>query len=168
MRFRFALIAAIALVAGTTPAHAVLCGTVIAGLPLDPISVTPTALVFGNYTPTTATATSLLERVTVSCGLLNIDLLPSFTVALGFGNNASGTQRRMAQGTSDFLKYNIYTTSAANAPIWGDGTNGTQTLGYSAVLSLGSTKFDGTATLPVSQFVKPGGYSDTVTVTVTF
>jgi spore coat protein U-like protein len=158
-----------ALLTGAVPAHAAtVCGLAVLGVVLDTVNITPTAIVFGNYSPTAATATSLLERVTVSCGLLNIDLLPSFTVALSFGDHASGTQRRMAQGASDFLKYNIYTTAAANAPIWGDGTGGSQTMSYSNNLSLGSINLDGTALLPVSQFVKPGGYSDTVTVTVTF
>jgi spore coat protein U-like protein len=157
------------LITGVVPAHAAtVCGLTVLGVTLDTVNITPTDIVFGNYAPTTATATSVLERVTVSCGLLNVDLLPSFTVGLNFGNHASGTQRRMAQGAGDFLNYSITTTSAANAPIWGDGTGGTQTLSYSSNLSLGSINFDGTAVLPVSQFVKPGAYSDTVTVTVTF
>ncbi len=147
------------------PAQAVLCGTF-----LDPISVSATAIAFGNYTPRTYSPTPIMGRVTIACGLLGIDLLPSFTVALDKGLYGTLTQRKMQLLTgTDKLNYNIYTTSASNAPIWGDGNSGTQTQSFSAALNiLSTTNFDGYGVLPTGQYVKAGGYSDTITVSVTF
>ena len=147
------------LVLAPRPAEALLCGTV-----LDPISVSSTTLIFGNYLA--ASQSTANHTVTISCGL-GLDLLPSFTVALSAGSSASFAPRRMAFG-ANMLDYNIYTTPGFTS-VWGDGSGGTLTQSFNgSLLSLGSTTFTGYGRVPAGQYVVPGGYNDTLTVTVTF
>jgi spore coat protein U-like protein len=158
MRIR-AMILAVLLVLAPKPAQALLCGTV-----LDPISVSSTTLVFGNYLAPSQSAAN--HTVTISCGL-GLDLLPSFTVALSAGQAASFGPRKMSFGAA-LLNYNIYTTPGF-ATVWGDGSGATVTQSFNgSLLSLGSTTFTGYGRVPAGQYVAPGGYTDTLTVTVTF
>ncbi|HEY4274254.1 MAG TPA: spore coat U domain-containing protein [Rhizomicrobium sp.] len=160
MRIRSGVIALI-LLAVPRPAHALLCGTI-----LDPISVSATALAFGNYSA--AAQSTANNTVTISCGLLGIDLLPNFTVGLSAGRATVFSPRKMFFGTTNTLNYNIYTTPGF-ATIWGDGSSGTATQTFnSSLLSLGTINFTGYGRLPAGQFVAPGAYMDTLTVTVTF
>lgn len=143
------------------PARAGLCGTF-----LDPMSVAATGLGFGNYLPASVSTSN--STITMSCGLLGLDLLPSFTVALSAGNSASMITRKMVFGAQS-LNYNIYTTSGY-ATVWGDGTGGSVTQSVNGgLLQLGSTNFTAYGRLPAGQYVSAGGpYLDTITVSVTF
>jgi spore coat protein U-like protein len=143
------------------PAQAGLCGTF-----LDPMSVAATGMGFGNYLAASASASN--STITISCGLLGIDLLPSFTVALSAGSSASMITRKMVFGAQK-LNYNIYTNSGY-ATVWGDGTGGSVTQSITgSVLQLSSTNFTAFGLLPAGQFVTAGGpYLDTITVSVTF
>lgn len=154
-----ALILPLFLVLAPKPAEALLCGTI-----LDPLSVSSTTLTFGNYLA--ASQSTANHTVTVSCGL-GLDLLPSFTVALSAGHATNFAPRKMAFGAKT-LNYNVYTTSGF-ASVWGDASGGTVTQSYNgSILSLGSTTFTGYGRVPAGQYVAPGGYTDTLTVTVTF
>ena len=69
---------------------------------------------------------------------------------------------------ANMLDYNIYTTPGFTS-VWGDGSGGTLTQSFNgSLLSLGSTTFTGYGRVPAGQYVVPGGYNDTLTVTVTF
>lgn len=154
-----ALLPAFLLLLASRPAEAGLCGTV-----LDPMSVSATALAFGNYLAASASAST--NTVAVSCGLLGLDLLPNFTVALSAGNSTNMITRKMLFGAHG-LNYNIYTT-LGGATVWGDGSGGSVTQSFSSLLQLGSASFTGYGRLPAGQFVTAGGYSDILIVTVTF
>ncbi len=155
---RIKVIAA-ALLLAPSPAFALLCGSV-----LDPMSVSATSLTFGSYTPASASTAS--TTVTISCGLLGLDLLPNFVVSLSAGNAATPSGRYLTMSGSH-LSYNIY-TSPGYATVWGDGSDGSVTQSFNGVLSLGNTNFTGYGRIPAGQYVAAGWYADNITVTVTY
>jgi spore coat protein U-like protein len=142
-----------------SPAQALLCGTI-----LDPMSVSATALNFGNYIPTGAAAAN--TSVKISCGLLGLDLLPNFNVSLSAGNAATPSGRYLAMSASH-LSYNIY-ADPGFATVWGDGSGGSITQTFNSVLSLGNITFTGYGRIPAGQYVAAGGYTDVITVTVSY
>ncbi len=157
MRIKFSLLAAMLLAAG--PAHALLCGTI-----LDPLSVSATALNFGNYIPTGASTAN--TSVKISCGLLGLDLLPNFSISLSAGNAPAPSGRYLAMSGSH-LDYNIY-ADPGFATVWGDGGSGSITQTFAGVLSLGNITFTGYGRIPAGQYVAAGPYTDVVTVTVSY
>jgi spore coat protein U-like protein len=142
-----------------SPAHALLCGSI-----LDPMSVTATALSFGNYIPTSAGTAN--TSVKISCGLLGLDLLPNFTVSLSSGNAAAPSGRYLDMSGSH-LNYNVY-ADPGFATVWGDGGSGSVTRTFNSVLSLGSINFTGYGRIPAGQYVAAGPYMDVLTVTVSY
>lgn len=127
--------------------------------------VTASAIAFGPYSATQSSPDSANGTVQIRCPL-GIGLLPSFDIALSAGNGGGFAPRRMSLGTKH-LGYNIY-TSAAYSSVWGDGSNGTVTQSYAALLSLGTISFTTYGRIPAGQFAAPGTYADTITVTVTY
>ncbi len=160
MNIRPTWIAALFICASVRPAHALLCGT-----GLDPVTVSASAVRFGNYLPTSPAALTASGTITISCGL-GLDLLPDFAVALSQGVGGGYQPRRMLNGSSG-LAYNLYTTPAYST-VWGDGLDGTIEQLFSAILHLGSVVFTVYGRVPAGQFVATGAYSDTITVTVTY
>jgi spore coat protein U-like protein len=89
-----------------------------------------------------------------------------YDVGLDLGANETGTTRRMVHGSdaTQFVNYELY-SNAGRTTVWGDtvdtdtvdgtgnGTNQTMTV-YGRV--------------PVQTVSKPGAYSDTITVTITY
>lgn len=142
-----------------SPAHALLCGTI-----LDPMSVSATALNFGNYIPTGAGTAN--TSVKVSCGLLGLDLLPNFTLSLSAGNATTPSGRYLGLSGSR-LNYNIY-ADPGFATVWGDGSGGSVTQTFNSVLSLGAITFTGYGRIPAGQYVAAGSYADIITVTVSY
>lgn len=160
MRTRLLIPALVAMLAGgTSPAWAVLCGTV-----LDPMSVSATTLAFGNYSPSLGAANT--TTVSINCGLLGIDLLPAFTVSLVAANGTSPASRYMGT-TSQRLNYNIYTTYGGST-VWGDGTAGSVTQSFDGLLSIGTISFTGYGRVPTGQYPAAGPYNDQITVKVTY
>jgi spore coat protein U-like protein len=153
---------AVLLLAGLCrPAQALLfCGGPLS----SPVTVSATALSFGNYTPASAAAAN--ATVTVRCGTLGINLLPSFTVSLISSNGANPSARYMRNGAAH-LGYNIYTDAGYSA-VWGDGTAGSLTQSSNSILALGSIAFTAWGRVPAGQYVSAGVYSDTVTVLVSY
>ncbi|KGI77288.1 hypothetical protein LF63_0111470 [Oleiagrimonas soli] len=141
-------------------AQAAVCGTV-----LSPVSASATAVNFGVYDPASGNADQSSGTVTVSCGI-PLDVLPSFTISLSRGQAASYAPRRMASGANT-LSYNLY-TDAARATVWGDGSAGTSTVTRSGTLLLGSVSLTVYGAVPTGQYVAPGSYADTITVTVSY
>jgi spore coat protein U-like protein len=119
--------------------------------------VSATGLAFGNYTGAVNTAQS---AVTVTCTNST-----TYTVGLGTGlaSGATVTTRQMQNGTA-LLNYGLFSnatwttnwgnTSATN---WASGTGN----GAGQVLNVYGQ-------IPASQYVTPGSYTDTISVTVTY
>jgi spore coat protein U-like protein len=154
-----ALILASALLSYAAPAKALLCGTV-----LDPMSVTATALNFGNYFPSSASAATM--TVKINCGLLGVDLLPAFTLGLSAGNSGNPAARYLNRGGTH-MNYNIYSTISYSRAL-GDGTAGTLLSSYAGLLSIGTISFTGYGNIPAGQYLPAGSYSDTIMVTVSY
>lgn len=137
-------------------------------------SVSTTAVSFGNYDPIVAHKTTDLNAigaVTIACVK---DTAP--TIALGLGNNASGSTRRMRDTPSgDFLSYELYqppnTTPAAactfpGTTVWGSA--GANLFSATAATDKTARTYNICATIFSGQNPSVGSYSDTVVVTVSF
>lgn len=119
--------------------------------------VSATALPFGNYTGAVNNATS---TVTVTCTKST-----TYTVGLNAGlTGASVTARVMTSGANT-LNYSLCSDSAACATNWGNtlATNWVTGTGTGAAQAL--TVF---GQIPAAQYVTPGSYTDTISVTVTY
>lgn len=104
---------------------------------------------FGTYDASSATAKT--PTGTPSFDVRCTNTTP-YTVTLGNGLNFT-TTRRMRQGaTTNYLDYTLGFTAPAGG---GTGSGSPQT-------------YTVTGSIPVSQFVTPGGYVDTVVVTVAY
>jgi spore coat protein U-like protein len=157
------LAASVAMIAGATAGVQAATTTASLGISATAaaactLSASPVA--FG--TLSASGATTATGAVTVNC--TNGDAL---TIALDAGGNASGTQRRLLNGTN-FLNYNLYQPTAAGtaqaSPVvaWGDGsTFATNSTGAAQV-------FNVYGQVPSGQTLYVGAYSDTVTVTLTY
>lgn len=133
----------------------------LAGVCLN-VTVTPSALVFGNYTP--SSDRTINTGVSIGC-FLGIGILPDFDIGLTSQNSADMNGRYLKNGGAR-LNYNIYTTNGY-ATVWGDSAPNTQH--YNSLLLLGSANFTGYGRIPAGQYVASGGpYTDVVTVTVTY
>jgi spore coat protein U-like protein len=119
-------------------------------------------LAFGAYDPVVAHASSNLDgtgTVTITCNKGAVT-----TVGLDLGANASGTTRRMTNGT-DFLTYQIY-KEAARTNIWGN--SGANLLDTGTAPSKSPRSFSAFGRIPSGQDVGSGSYTDTVVATVNF
>ena len=156
--------AVLAAMVALSPGSAWAAGCTITG---NAPTVTATAIDFNLYSASATSPKQANGTVQIRCPL-GIGLLPSFTVALSAGNGNAGSfsPRRMSMGASR-LDYNIFTTSGYGT-VWGDGTGGTATQSFSAILSLGTISFTSFGQVPTGQYVATGTYNDTVTVTVTY
>jgi spore coat protein U-like protein len=128
-----------------------------------PLTVTATNLSFGTYNASTPAADTANMTVTVQC-VFGADTLPAFVASMSKGSSATYTPRTMLSGANT-LTYNIY-NQAAFTTIWGDGTGGTLTRSYGG----GGNAAAGTGygQVPAGQYVAPGAYADTITVTITY
>lgn len=141
------------------PASAVLCGTV-----LEPVRVTTTGLNFGTYSPASGDL-AINGTVTMDCGLLNIDILPNFTISLSSGNSSTPLSRYMLHGATQ-LSYNLY-TSGAHSSVWGDVSGGIKQ-NYGTVLNSSAVNYTVYGVIFGGQYVTPGAYGDSVIVTVSY
>jgi spore coat protein U-like protein len=87
-----------------------------------------------------------------------------YTVALGDGLYATGTQRRMRSAAGGFVDYGLF-QDAARSQRWGDGTpdplhNGTGNGAQQTLTIFGR--------VPAGQSAPSGTYQDTVTATITY
>lgn len=120
-------------------------------------SLSASSLPFGTYANAQLDASA---SITVNCSNT-----AAYSVALDGGANSSGSTRRMAGPSAQYLAYSLYSDSGRSS-LWGDGT----TLG-STVAGVG-TGSNQTLTvygrILANQLVSPGSYSDTVVVTLTY
>jgi spore coat protein U-like protein len=127
-------------------------------------TVGTSTMAFGAYDPVgTNASTALTATGTVALTCIKND---STTITLGLGNNsthASGTTRAMTDGASDYLSYELY-TSSARSTVW----NTTNTVAYTGTGTSGTVSVYGT--IPAGQGVAQpaGSYTDSVAITVTF
>lgn len=126
-------------------------------------------LAFGNYDPTSATATTGTSSISVNCTKND-----AYTIALNYGvNGGSASNRILSDGatpTADLLDYNLYTDSL-HSNVW----NSTCTAGNNCGSGTGAGPGAGNAQtytvygqIAAGQNVPAGSYSDTITVTVNF
>lgn len=128
-----------------------------------PLTVTATNLAFGNYNASSPSDDTANMSVTVSCVIAG-DTLPAFVAALSRGTAPTFNPRQMALGANR-LNYNIF-NQAGFTTIWGDGTGGTLTRSYGG--GGGSAAGTGFGRITTGQYVAPGNYVDTITVTITY
>ena len=97
----------------------------------------------------------------------------TFDIALSDGNTGSFAGRRMVGPGSDYLVYNLYVSNAANAAVWGDGTDSTDTVGgtgagMAAANAVTSTVYGRLLAADNQGPVGAGAYSDTIVATITY
>lgn len=124
-------------------------------------STSANPLAFGNYDPTSATALDATTTLSVLCTVGT-----SFTVGLNAGTvtGATVTTRGMTNGANT-LSYALY-QEAARTSNWGN-TPGTDTP-PATTAPVGPSSLTVYGRVPAAQNVPAGGYSDTITVTVTY
>ena len=126
-------------------------------------TISTAALSFGAYDPVVANASANLDAtgtVTVAC-----TKGAATTIGLNLGSNASGSTRRLTDGSSNYLTYEMYQDSNRTT-VWGN--SGTALLSPAAAPSKAARNFTVYGRVSSNQDVPAGSYSDTVTATVNF
>jgi spore coat protein U-like protein len=126
-------------------------------------TISTAALAFGSYDPVGTHAAANLDgtgTVIVAC-----TKGATATLALGLGSNASGSTRRMTDGSSNYLTYELY-LDAGRSTVW--GTSGANLLSTGAAPSKAARNFTVYGTVASNQDVPAGTYNDTVVATVNF
>jgi spore coat protein U-like protein len=126
-------------------------------------TISTAALAFGSYDPVVAHASTNLDgtgTVTVAC-----TKGATSTVGLGLGSNASGSTRRMTDGATNYLTYELYSDSGRTT-VWGDAGAGLYNPG--AAPSKVARNFTVYGRVVSNQDVPAGSYNDTVVATVNF
>jgi len=129
----------------------------------------PLPLAFGNYDPNAATPKDSTTTVNVVGTVTGLGILVTLSYSIGLDAGTGGTiANRQLTGPGGPLLYNLYTTNARDT-VWGTGSVSDS---YSALSSLGGTAVSRNYTvygrIPVGQYVAPGSYGNTITVTVTY
>jgi spore coat protein U-like protein len=137
---------------GSATASIPVSATVIASC-----TITASSITIGNYAAGTTAATTLTGTVTPTC----TNTTP-YEITMSDGSTGTEAQRLMTDTGGDTLNYNIY-SDAAFTTIWGDGTSGTAPTGTGTGAAVATSYY---VNVPAAQYVTPGAYSDTVTVTV--
>jgi spore coat protein U-like protein len=135
---------------------ALLALLVLPGAATAECSLNLIGLTFGNYDPFAAIDTDISGSVSVTC---DSDTSAQISFSAGFGPFAN----RQMKGGGSALFYNLY-TDPSRLSLWGDGSPGTNLVSFSG--TAGSYTVYGR--IPARQNVPVGGYSDTITVTLTF
>jgi spore coat protein U-like protein len=126
-------------------------------------TISTAALAFGSYDPVVAHASANLDgtgTVTVAC-----TKGATSTVGLGLGSNASGSARRMTDGSTNYLTYELYSDSGRTT-VWGNSGAGLYSPG--AAPSKVARNFTVYGRVTSNQDVPAGSYNDTVVATVNF
>lgn len=140
-------------------------------------TVTTTGVTFGPYDPIVANATTSLDNGTSGTVAIACVKGSTATIALGSGNNFAppAGPRRMQNASKPtvYLTYELYLppSNLAGTACTFPGTtvwNATNTLTAPAAPNKNSRTFNVCGTVPATQDVEVGTYSDTVTVTVSF
>lgn len=126
-------------------------------------------LAFGNYLgdPDSPVNVDSSSDISVRCSKN-----AAFTLALNAGTTSGATlaQRLLAGAGTETLQYNLYTTAGRNT-IWGDGSDGTSTVGGTGTgmaNTLTRTVYGRLPDNAFNQAAATGPYSDTIQVTVSY
>ncbi|MGI0149093.1 MAG: Csu type fimbrial protein [Thermoplasmata archaeon] len=129
-------------------------------------SITALPVAFGNYDALSATPKDATGSVDVSC---SIGSLPKIWLGQGLNAGAGSTAavpvRRMINGTTNFLSYQLY-QDTTHLLVWG----GTEASSPAAIPATGLIAVTSTiyGRVPVNQTSTVGAYTDTVVATVNF
>ncbi len=126
-------------------------------------TISTAALAFGAYDPVVANAASNLDStgtVTITC-----TKGAASTIGLNLGSNASGSTRRLTDGSSNYLTYEMYQDSGRTT-VWGN--SGAALLTPAVAPSKTARNFTVYGRVTSNQDVPAGSYADTVTATVNF
>jgi spore coat protein U-like protein len=165
VRALVALTASTALVAALAPRASAATATAnltVSATVTKNCTVSTSALAFGSYDPVVTNASANLDgtgTVSVAC-----TRGATATVGLGTGSNASGSARRMGDGSGNFLNYELYSDSGRSA-VWNAGAG---TLSLSAAPSRVARDYTVYGRINGNQDVPAGTYGDTVVATVNF
>jgi spore coat protein U-like protein len=160
---RIGLAVAVAMVTGTVLTadsdtdNLSVTATVIANCSID-----TTVVAMGNYDPAVANASTPLDgtgAVTITCTKGT-----SPTIGLDTGSHASGSTRRMTDG-SEFLTYELY-QNMGRTTVWGN--SGGDLYSASAAPNNQARSITVFGRVAAGQDVSVGSYADTVVATVNF
>ncbi len=120
--------------------------------------VTATPMSFGSYASTAILTTTATITATCTMGT-------TYNIGLNQGTGAGATvAARLMTNGGNTLTYSIY-EQAADTTVWGN------TIGTNTATGAGTglpQVFTAYGEIPASQYVAPGSYTDTVTVTLTY
>lgn len=127
-------------------------------------SMSAGTLDFGTYDPLSLTDKTGTSTISVTC-----NLLAPYTLKLNTGTAtpASFTGRKMNDGGSNLLAYQLF-TSVAHLNVFGDGTSTTSTVtgtGLGPLVPVANVVY---GNIVAGQNVPNGSYADTITVTLDF
>lgn len=122
--------------------------------------VAASPLAFGNYDPTSATATNGNTTLLVTCTSST-----PYTVGLSAGGGAGATvaTRKLTNG-GNTLNYSLY-QDAGHTTVWGNTVSTDTLAGTGTGLPVTHTVY---GRIPALQAAVQGAYADTITVTVTY
>lgn len=124
--------------------------------------ISTAAVAFGPYDPVDVNAATDLDgtgTVTIAC-----TKGATATVGLGLGSNASGTTRRMTDGSGNFLTYELY-QEVGHSTVWNTGAG---LLSPAAAPSKAPRDFTVYGEVTGNQDIAAGNYTDTVVASVNF
>ena len=126
-------------------------------------TITTTPLAFGTYDPVVANATAPLDAtatVTIACTMGT----PA-TIGLDDGSNVVASQRRLTNGSSAYMNYQMFLDST-HATVW--GSESANQLDAGTAPSKEPRAFPVYGRIPSGQDVPIGLFSDAVVATVNF
>jgi spore coat protein U-like protein len=126
-------------------------------------TISTAALTFGTYDPVVGNSSANLDgtgRVSLAC-----TKGATAAIALGAGSGASGSTRRLADGTGNFLTYDLYQDSG-RAVVWSGSGSGLMT--PVPATSKVARDFTVYGRVQSNQDVPAGTYSDMIVATVNF
>lgn len=127
-------------------------------------SISTVGVAFGSYNVFSSSPLTSTGHVSIRCQGIGAGVAP-VAMTLGPGNSSSFQPRKMFHGTAT-LSYNLYLDAGASQ-IWGDGTGGT--VKYSTAVGNNQTvNVTIFGSIPPSQDVSVGTYSDTIVATINF
>lgn len=125
-------------------------------------------LAFGNYNPASASPLDASSTVTVTGTMYGVGLLTTlgYSISLNAGSAGTVADRRLVGPGS--LAYNLY-TSAGYGTVWGqDSVSGSLQTLATVLGSVQSANHTVHGRIAPGQWVAPGSYTSTITVTVTY
>jgi spore coat protein U-like protein len=147
----------------------VIAGSATANLPVSVqvasnCTISATAVAFPSYDPVATHATSPDDS---TAGAVSIACTKGTTasIGLGLGANASGSTRRMKDGSTYTINYELY-SDAGRTTVWGNASGSWLT--PAAAPDKNARTFTVYGRIPGGQDVPASTYTDTVVATVNF